>query len=52
MTPRVSVRRDEALPKMAWYAVIDRRANTVEIECGRFVEIDPSPSPSWVAAGM
>lgn len=52
MTPRVTVRRDEALPRMAWYAVVDRRANTVELECGRFVEIDPSPQPSWVAAGL
>lgn len=52
MTPRVTVHRDEALPRMAWYAVVDRRANTVELECGRFVEIDPSPQPSWVAAGM
>lgn len=37
---------------MAWYAVVDRRAHTVDIECGRFVEIDPSPTPAWVAAGL
>lgn len=52
MTPRVLIRRDESLPKLAWYAVIDRRAGTVEIDCGRFVEVDPSPSPQWVVAGM
>ncbi|MDP2275501.1 MAG: hypothetical protein Q8K32_32435 [Archangium sp.] len=52
MTPRVSVRRDESLPKLAWYAVVDRRAGTCEVECGRFVEIDPSATPQWVAAGM
>lgn len=51
-TPRVTVLRDENLPKLAWYATIDRRAQTVDIEVGRFVEIDPSPSPKWVAAGM
>ena len=51
-TPRVTIRRDESLPKLAWYAVVDRRAATCEIECGRFVEVDPSPRPKWVAAGM
>ncbi len=52
MKPRVSVRRDDSLPKLAWYAVIDRREGTVDVEAGRFVEIDPSPSPQWVVAGM
>ena len=51
-TPRVKVTRDENLPKLAWYAVIDRRANVVEVECGRFVEVDPSANPQWVMAGM
>lgn len=52
MRPRVIVRRDESLPKLAWYAVIDRRSNTVEVDCGRFVEVDPSSEPSWVVSGM
>lgn len=52
MTPRLTVRRDESLPKLAWYAVVDRRAGTCDVECGRFVEIDPSAEPKWVAAGM
>lgn len=52
MTTRVSVRRDELLPKLAWYAVINRKSGTCDIECGRFVEVDSSPTPQWVAAGL
>lgn len=50
--PRMTIRRNEALPKLAWYAVIDRRADTCEVEVGRFVEVDPSPAPCWVVSGM
>ncbi len=46
------VRRDATLPKLAWYAVIDRRADTCEAEVGRFVEVDPSPFPRWLVSGM
>ncbi|MFO0598123.1 MAG: hypothetical protein U0228_22665 [Myxococcaceae bacterium] len=52
MAPKVSVTRVDSFPRMAWYAEIDRRANEVRIEVGPFVEIDPSPQPQWVAAGM
>lgn len=52
MSPTLTVRRDESLPKLAWYAVIDRQANTVDVEVGRFVEVDPAPQPQWVVAGM
>lgn len=48
----MTVRRDEGLPKLAWYAEIDRRAGRCEVEVGRFVEVDPSPQPRWVVAGM
>jgi hypothetical protein len=50
--PRMTVRRDETLPKLAWYAVIDRRADTCDVEVGRFVEVDPAPSPRWIVSGM
>jgi len=50
--PRMVVRRDESLPRLAWYAVIDRRTDTCEVEVGRFVEVDPSPEPRWVVAGF
>ncbi|MDP2276447.1 MAG: hypothetical protein Q8N23_04340 [Archangium sp.] len=50
--PRMTVRRDDALPKLAWYAVIDRRADTCDAEVGRFVEVDPTPSPRWIISGM
>lgn len=50
--PRMVVRSDAAFPKLAWYAVIDRQAGSCEVECGRFVEVDPSPTPQWVAAGI
>lgn len=52
MPLRVRIRRDESLPKLGWYAVIDRLAGTVEVECGRFVEVDPAPDPQWVVAGL
>ena len=48
----MTVRRDESLPKLAWYAVIDRQADTCDVEVGRFVEVDPAPSPRWVVSGM
>lgn len=48
----MTVRRDESLPKLGWYAVIDRRADTCEVEVGRFVEVDPAPSPRWIVAGI
>ncbi len=50
--PKVTVRRDDALPKMGWYAVVDRQKNTVDIEVGRFVEVDPAKNPKWVVAGF
>lgn len=50
--PRMTVRRDESLPKLAWYAAIDRRADTCEVEVGRFVEVDPAPSPRWIVSGL
>ncbi len=48
----MTVRRDETLPKMAWYAAIDRRADTCDVEVGSFVEVDPAPQPRWVVAGL
>ena len=48
----MTIRRNEALPKLAWYAVIDRRADTCDVEVGRFVEVDPAPTPRWVVSGM
>lgn len=48
----MTVRRDEGLPKLAWYARIDRRVDRCDVEVGRFVEVDPSPSPRWVVAGI
>ena len=48
----MTVRRDDSLPKLAWYAVINRRADTCDAEVGRFVEVDPAPSPRWIISGM
>lgn len=48
----MTVRRDESLPKLAWYAVIDRRSDTCDVEVGRFVEVDPAPAPRWVVSGI
>lgn len=48
----MTVRRDESLPKLAWYAVIDRQADTCDVEVGRFVEVDPAPAPRWVVSGF
>ena len=50
--PRMIVRRDESLPRLAWYAVVDRRSDTCDVEVGRFVEVDPAPEPRWVVAGF
>lgn len=52
MSLRVSVVRDEKLPKLGWYASIDQRTKQVDVEVGRFVEIDPAANPQWVMAGM
>lgn len=52
MTLRVSVVRDERLPKLAWYATYDPRSRAVQVEAGRFVEVDPAENPQWVVAGM
>ena len=52
MTFRLTVERDENLPKLAWYAVIDPRTKSVQADVGRFVEVDPASSPQWLAAGM
>ncbi len=46
------VRRDDTLPKLGWYAVVDRRKNTVEAEVGRFVEVDSAKKPKWLVAGF
>lgn len=43
--------RDESLPRNVWYAKVDRRTGACEVEVGRFVEIDPAPTPKWVVAG-
>lgn len=48
----MTIRRDESLPKLAWYAEIDRRVGRCDVEVGRFVEVDPSPQPRWVVSGM
>lgn len=44
--------RDSQLPKLGWFARIDPNAKVVEVDVGPQVEVDPSPSPRWVVAGM
>ncbi len=46
----MNVRRDESLPKLAWYAVINR--GVCDVEVGRFVEVDANPEPAWVVSGL
>ena len=48
----MTVRRDETLPKLGWYAVIDRKLDTCDVEVGRFVEVDPAPAPRWIVSGI
>jgi hypothetical protein len=50
--PTMTVRRDDSLPKLAWYAELDRRAGRCDVEVGPFVEVDPSASPRWVVSGL
>jgi hypothetical protein len=52
MAFHVTVERNERLPRMGWYAVVDVLRRQVHVEVGRFVEVDPSPEPRWVVAGM
>lgn len=47
---KMTVRRDDSLPKLGWYAVIDPQAGTCAVDAGRFVEVDPDSSPRWVYA--
>jgi hypothetical protein len=49
---KLEVRRDDQLPKLAWFATINAEAGQCEVEVGPSVEVDPSPSPAWVVAGM
>lgn len=49
---KLTVHRDEQLPKLAWFARIEPEAGTTLVEVGPLVEVDPSPTPRWVVAGM
>lgn len=47
----LEVRHDERLPKLAWFATFIP-GQRCEVEVGPQVEVDPSPTPKWVVAGM
>lgn len=49
---KLEIRRDDQLPKLAWFATIDVASGRTVVEVGPMVEVDGSKDPRWVVAGM
>ncbi|GMU63599.1 MAG: hypothetical protein AMXMBFR34_53620 [Myxococcaceae bacterium] len=52
MDLHLSVVRDDALPKLGWYAEIDLSRGEVRAEVGPWVEVDAARDPRWLVAGV